>query len=82
MSYINIPFVPSNNSIDKETVISTIRSLEISEDAKYETFEAIYNVKPEGVSFGELDEALLLGRALRKLGIPHRHSEESKESNS
>jgi len=75
MTYINIPYVASNNSIDKETVISAIRSLDISEDAKYETFEAIYNARPAGVSFGALDEALLLGRALRKLGIPHRHSE-------
>jgi hypothetical protein len=75
MSYISIPYVASNNSIDKETVINTIKFLEISEDAKYKTFEAIYNACPAGVSFNALDEALLLGRALRRLGIPHRHSE-------
>jgi len=76
MVYINIPYVPSNDSIDKETVIGAIRALDISEDAKHQAFEAIYNQVPTGVSFADegMGESYLLERMLRRLGIPHRQS--------
>ncbi len=78
MVYINIPYVASNDSIDKDLVINAIRGLEISEDAKYNAYEAIYNKMPEGVSFPDegMGESYLLERVLRRLGIPHRQSVE------
>lgn len=76
MVYINIPYVASNDSIDKDTVIKAIGALEISEDAKYQAYEAIYNKVPAGVSFADegMGESYLLERMLRRLGIPHRQS--------
>ncbi len=76
MVYIKIPYVASNDSIDKDTVINAIRALDISEDAKYQAYEAIYNKVPEGVSFADegMGESYLLERMLRRLGIPHRQS--------
>jgi len=79
MVYINIPYVPENNRIDRDFVIKEIQSLDINEDAKFEAFEAIYNRRPRGVNFDDagLNEALLLEKALGRLGIPYRQSEES-----
>jgi len=79
MVFINIPFVAENKNIDTEIVIKALKSLDISEDAKYEAFQSIYNRKPRGVSFAEGDsgKALLLENALGKLGIPYRETEES-----
>ncbi|MCY7347535.1 MAG: hypothetical protein LH614_15125 [Pyrinomonadaceae bacterium] len=76
MVFINIPYVASNDSIDKETVISAIRALDISEDAKHQAYEAIYNKTPTGVSFADegMGESYQLERMLRRLGIPHRQS--------
>jgi hypothetical protein len=76
MVYINIPYVVSNDSIDKDTMINAIRALDISEDAKYQAYEAIYNNVPTGVSFADegMGESYLLERMLRRLGIPHRQS--------
>jgi len=78
MVFINIPFVVENKNIGTENVIKALSSLDISEDAKYEAFQSIYNRKPRGVLFsdGELNKALLLENALRKLGIPYRQTEE------
>lgn len=77
MTYINISYVAENENIDRDTVINAIRSLDISEDAKYETYEAIYNVRPYGVLLDDkgADDAINLKRVLRRLGIPHRQSE-------
>ena len=79
MVFINIPFVAENKSIETEVVIKVLKSLDISEDAKYEAFQSIYNRKPRGVRFsdGDLSKALLLENALGKLGIPYRQTEES-----
>ncbi len=79
MVFINIPFVVENKNIDTEIVIEALKSLDISEDAKYEAFQSIYNRKPRGVRFsdGDLNKALLLENALGKLGIPYRQTEES-----
>lgn len=77
MTYINISYVAENENIDRDTVINAIRSLDISEDAKYETYQAIYNVRPYGVLLDDKgeDDAINLKRVLRRLGIPHRQSE-------
>ncbi len=79
MVFINIPFVAENKSIEPEVVIKALKSLDISEDAKYEAFQSIYNRKPRGVRFADIDlnKALLLENALGKLGIPYRQTEES-----
>lgn len=76
MVYLNIPYVAANDSIDRETVIKAIRALEISEDAKYQAYEAIFNKVPTGVSFEDegMGESYQLERMLRRLGISHRLS--------
>ncbi len=82
MVFINIPFVDDNKNIDVDIVIRALDSLDISEDAKYEAFQAIYNRKPRGVPFDDkdLNKAVLLEKALAKLGIPYRQSEISEFS--
>jgi hypothetical protein len=79
MVYINIPYVPENNRIDKDLIEKELQSLDINEDAKHAAFEAIYNRLPHGVSFDENDlkEAFQLEKVLSRLGIPYRESEES-----
>ena len=79
MVFINIPFVVENKNIDSEIVIKALKSIDISEDAKYEAFQAIYHRKPRGVHFGEgeLSKAVLLENVLSKLGIPYRQTAES-----
>ncbi len=73
MTFIKIPYTSSNDSIDKQTIISGIRALNISEDAKYNTFEAIYNVSPDGVLMDDSapDEIMNLERFLRRYRIPY-----------
>lgn len=77
MVFINIPFVDENKNIDTDVVKRALDSLDISEDAKYEAFQSIYNRKPRGVIFDDkdLNKAVLLEKALAKLGIPYRQSE-------
>jgi hypothetical protein len=79
MVYINIPYVPENDRIDKDFARKELQILDISDDAKYEAFEAIYNRKMRGVNFNLKDtkEVLQLERALHRLGVPFRQSEES-----
>lgn len=79
MVYINIPYYVENDRIDRNSVFKEIQALNINENAKHEAFEAIYHRKPHGVSFDEksLSEALKLEKALEKLGVPYRQSEES-----
>lgn len=79
MVFINIPFVAENKNIDTEIVIKALSSLDISEDAKHDAFQSIYNRRPRGVTFAEsdLDKARQLENALGKLGIPYRQTEES-----
>ena len=82
MVFINIPFVAENKIIDTDIVKRALDSLDISEDAKYEAFQAIYNRKPRGVQFDDTDlsKAVSLENALAKLGIPYRQSEISEFS--
>lgn len=77
MVYINIPYVPENNTLDRNLVIEQIQSLDISDEAKWEAFEAIYNLHPRGVSFEDLTDAMKLETALQKLGVPYRQTETS-----
>lgn len=76
MVYVNIPYVAENDRIDPLLVGKELGVLDISEDAKYEAFDAIYNKRPRGVNFTDLVEASLLQRALYRLGIPYRQSNE------
>ncbi|HEY0658576.1 MAG TPA: hypothetical protein VGD05_08880 [Pyrinomonadaceae bacterium] len=79
MVFINIPYVVENKNIDTEIVIKALKSLDISEDERYEAFQAIYNRKPRGVRFsdGDTNKASQLENVLSKLGIPYRQTEES-----
>lgn len=79
MVYINIPFVIENNRIDRDVARRELQVLEISDDAKYEAFEAIYTRTTRGVNFDGKDEkeAALLEKALSRLGVPFRQSEKS-----
>lgn len=77
MVYVNIPYVPENDKVDPFLVGKELGVLNISEGAKYEAFAAIYNKHPRGVNFTNIVEASLLQRALYRLGIPFRQSDES-----
>ena len=77
MVYVNIPYVAENDLIDPSLVGKELSVLNISEVAKHEAFEAIYNTRPRGVNFTDLVEASLLQRALYRLGVPYRQSNES-----
>lgn len=79
MVYINIPYVPENNKIDKEFAKKEIQLLDISDSAKQSAFASIYNFRPRGVDFDSKnsEEALRLEDTLKKLGVPYRKSEES-----
>lgn len=82
MVFINIPFVHENKNIDADIVAKELSVLNISEDAKYETFQAIFNIKPRGVEFEDKDlkEVKQLENILAKLGIPYRQTEVSEFS--
>lgn len=79
MVYINIPYIPENNRIERDFVRKEIDCLSISADAKDSAFAAIYNLRPRGVNFEgqEAAEAGVLAGALSRLGIPYRQSEDS-----
>jgi hypothetical protein len=79
MVYINIPFTVENNRIDKDVAKRELEILDISSEAKYEAFEAIYNRTTRGVNFAlhQTKEVLLLENALYRLGVPYRQSEKS-----
>lgn len=78
MVYIDIPYVPENNRIDKDLVKKELQMLNISDDIKSKVYNAIYNPKPRGVSFGDnLKEASTLQNILSRLSIPYRQVEDS-----
>jgi len=79
MLYINIPNVPENNRIDKELAKKELEALNISDGAKINAYEAIYNLHPHGVNFSNKHsaEAFLLESVLKRLCVPYRISEES-----
>ena len=52
--------------------------LNISDEIKSKVYNAIYNSKPRGVSFGDnLKEASTLQNILSRLSIPYRQIEDS-----
>jgi hypothetical protein len=77
MVYINIPYVPENDTIDKDFAMREIEPLAISDEAKWEAFKAIYHLHPRGVAFEDITEALQLETVLKKLGVPYRQTETS-----
>jgi hypothetical protein len=77
MVYINIPYVPENDTIDKDLAMREIEPLAISDEAKWEAYKAIYHLQPRGVAFEDITEALQLESVLQKLGVPYRQTETS-----
>jgi|KBSSwiStaDraftv2_1062776.scaffolds.fasta_scaffold259665_2 hypothetical protein len=76
MVYINIPYVPENDRIDRARTANELKLLNIGEAAKHDAFEAIYNKRPRGVDLDK-NQAALLQEALSRLGVPYRPSNES-----
>jgi hypothetical protein len=77
MVYVNIPYIPENDRIEAYLVQRELGALNISEAAKHEAFEAIYNKRPRGVEFSSPADAVSLGNALHRLGVPYRTTPES-----
>jgi hypothetical protein len=74
MVFVNIPYVAENDRIEAYRAQTELEALSISESAKHEAFAAIYNKRPRGVNFDNPSEAVLLQRALYRLGVPFRAS--------
>jgi hypothetical protein len=77
MVYVNIPYIPENDRVDREIAARELQMLNIDEAAKQEAFDAIYNKRPRGVNFTDPQQAVRLQGALHNLGIPYRQSPES-----
>lgn len=77
MVYVNIPYVVENDRIEAHIAQKELEVLSISEAAKHEAFAAIYNKRPRGVSFDSPADAVLLQKALYRLGVPYRTTAES-----
>ena len=78
MVYIDIPYVPENDRINKDLVKKELQMLNISDEAKLKIYNAIYNLKPRGFSFGDnTKEANTLQSILSRLSIPYRQTEDS-----
>jgi len=77
MVYINIPYVIENDRIDRSRTAKELTLLKISETAKHDVFEAIYNKRPRGVSIEDKAQAFQLNETLSRLGVPYRQSEEA-----
>ena len=77
MVYINIPYVVENDRIDRRVTAKELEVLNISETAKHDVFDAIYNKRPRGVNIDDRKQAADLQEALSRLGIPYRPSNES-----
>ena len=77
MVYVNIPYVVENDKLDRSMVGKELGLLNISENAKQEAFAAIYNKRPRGVSFDSVAEAAVLEKALYRIGVPYRQTNES-----
>ena len=77
MVYVNIPYVVENDKLDRSMVGRELGMLNISDDAKHEAFAAIYNKRPRGVRFDSIVEAAVLQKALYRLGVGYRQSDES-----
>ena len=77
MVYINIPYVVENDRIDRALTAKELQILNISETAKHDAFEAIYNKRPRGVDLDDRTQAAALQDLLSRLGVPYRQTNES-----
>ncbi len=77
MVFVNIPYCVENDRIDRGVAAKELQVLDIDEGERYEAFAAIYNKRPRGVSFTDPKKAVLLEKALGRLGVPYRESPES-----
>lgn len=77
MVYVNIPYIPENDRIEAYIAQRELEALKISEGAKHEAFEAIYNKRPRGVQFNDPSQAVALTNVLYRLGVPFRTTQES-----
>lgn len=77
MVYVNIPYLTENEKVDRLTLGKELGLLKISESAKYEAYEAVFNKRPRGVNFTEPREAVLLENLLHRLCIAYRQTPES-----
>ena len=79
MVYIDIPYTPDNDRIDRDLLIKELKFIDVSEDVRYEAFAAIYNRLPRGVPFEieETDQARLLIGVLQNMRVGYRISTES-----
>ncbi len=79
MLYLEIPYVPENNRVNKNTVQTEIQVLNLSEKSKNDVLTAIYHQHPAGVNFEdtELKEVSRLAEILGNLGIPYRQSKKT-----
>ena len=77
MVYINIPYVVENDRIDRTVTAKELQILSISETAKHDVFNAIYNKHPRCIDLDDKNQASQLQEALSRLGVPYRQSNES-----
>ena len=74
MVYINSPYFFENERIDRQAFIKELEHAEISEDARFTAYEAVYNRLPRGVNFefSETDQARELLTVLHRMRIAYR----------
>ena len=79
MVYISIPYVAENDLIDRDRFIEELKIIEISDEAKSEAFDAVYNRLPRGLHFeiSETEEMRSFLQVLLRLGIGYRISADS-----
>ena len=77
MVYVNIPYYVENDRVERGMAAKELQLLDIGEGDRYEAFAAIYQKRPRGVRFEDPKKAVLLEKALSRLGIPYRTTPES-----
>jgi hypothetical protein len=72
--YINIPYVPENDRIDRDTFAKELEAIDISEDSRFRAFAAVYGLRPRRVNFEitESDQLRQLLNVLGRFGIGYR----------
>ena len=77
MVFVNIPYYAENDRVERRVAAKELELLDIGEGDRYEAFAAIYNKRPRGVRFDDPKKAILLEKALSRLGVPYRTTPES-----
>ena len=77
MVFVNIPYYVENERIERGVAAKELKLLDIAEGQRYEAYAAIYNKRPRGVRFDDPKKAVLLEKALSRLGVPYRTTPES-----